>query len=168
MIDRESAFKDELLRLYRIGAERRHAYVAHAQEIDDLCRLYVEEYIPEDKLERYENMDIIKMMMKQMTAVYRLDPPSVGRDAELIVLVSNVKFDGEKLYIKFKKQSPLKMKRFEAGMSKVELARKAGYSVETLERCESIACDMRRQPEGLVNHFARALECEVEELYQKD
>lgn len=168
MIDRESAFKDEILRLYRIGAERKYAYVAHAQEIDDLCQLYVEEYVPEDKLDRYENSDIIKMMMKQMTAVYRLDPPSVGRDAELVVLVNNVKFDGEKLYIKFRKQSPLKMKRFEMQMSKADLARKVGYTIETLERCESNMCDLRRQPEALVNRLASILECEAEDLYSKD
>lgn len=168
MIDRESAFKDELLRLYRIGAEHRYAYVAHAQEIDDLCQLYVDDFVPVEKLERYENIEIIKMMMKQMTAVWRLDPPSVGRDAELVVLVSNVKFDGEKMYIKFKRQSPLKMKRFEMQMSKDDLAKKTGYSVETIERCEITLCDMSRQPEELLRRFSMALECEVEELFLKD
>lgn len=167
MTNRESAFKDELIRLYNKGTERNYTYTVHADEMEQLRQLYIEEFIPSEKLERYEQEEIIKMMMTQMTAVYRLDPPDVGRDAELIALVNNVKYDGQNLYIKFKKQSPVKMKRFEAGMSKKEMAKKTGYTFETIDRCESTACDMSRQPEKMLQRFANALGCEPEDLFWK-
>lgn len=161
---RESEFKDELIRLYKKASKRNYLGLLSGLDIEELYDLYVNEYISEEQHEHLSRDEIIKKMMTQMTAVYKLDPNDVGRNAELIVLISNVKYDGEKMYVTFKKISPLKMRRFEEEMSVETLAKETGYSVDTVVRCESPVCDMRKQPQSLLDRFTKALDCELDDI----
>ena len=58
----------------------------------------------------------------------------------------------------------MRLKRFELGMSREQLAEKIGYGISTVRNCEDFLCDLSRQPEQLVYKLAKALQCEPEEL----
>jgi hypothetical protein len=79
--------------------------------------------------------------------------------------VNTVKFDGKNMYLEYAKISPVKMRRFEIGKTRKEIADSIGYGVSAVKNCESVVCDLTRQPRTLVEKLAEALECEPETLY---
>ena len=90
----------------------------------------------------------------------------MGNGGEIVQLVNTVNYDGKRMYIRFAKVSPVKMRRLELGKTRQQIAERMGYSVAAVRNCEVSFCDLTRQPEKLVRKLAKALECEPETLMQ--
>jgi hypothetical protein len=69
------------------------------------------------------------------------------------------------MYLQFAKISPVKLRRLNLDKTVMEVAESMGYGVSAVKNCESIVCDLSKQPEKLVEKLAKALECEKEALY---
>lgn len=104
--------------------------------------------------------------MTAIVSVYTLDKDANGNTGEVVQLVDTVQYDGKSMYLKYARISPVKMRRFEIGKTRQQVAEKMGYSVAAVKNCETPFCDLSRQPEALVFKLAKALECEPEALFR--
>lgn len=161
----KDAFGAKILSMYNEAKENNYILKLDEEQIRDLKSLYIDLYIPMEKLGHFDDEQITKKMMTAIVSVYTLDKESNGNTGEVVQLVDTVQYDGKGMYLKYAKISPVKMRRFEIGKTRQQVAEKMGYSVAAVKNCETPFCDLGRQPEALVMKLARALECEPETLF---
>ena len=161
----KDAFGAKILSMYHEAKENNYILKLDEEQIRDLKSLYIDLYIPMEKLSFYDDEQITKKMMTAIVSVYTLDKEANGNTGEVVQLVDTVQYDGKGMYLKYAKISPVKMRRFEIGKTRQKIAEKMGYSVAAVKNCETPFCDLGRQPEALVIKLARALECEPETLF---
>ena len=162
----KDAFGAKILSKYREAKENNYILKLDEEQIQELKSLYIDLYIPMEKLRYYDDEQITKKVMIAIVSVYTLDKDSSGNTGEVVQLVDTVQYDGKSMYLKYAKISPVKMRRFEIGKTRQQIAEKMGYSVAALKNCETPFCDLSRQPDVLVFKLARALECEPENLFE--
>jgi hypothetical protein len=156
-------FGAKILSMYSEAKDNNYILKLDGEQVGELVDIYKETYIPPDKLEKYTEEEITKKMMTAIVSVYDQDKDGTG-NGEVIQLVNTVKYDGKSMYIEFARISSVRMRRIELGKTRKEIADVIGYSVSAVRNCESIVCDLTRQPRVLVEKLARALECEPETL----
>lgn len=154
----------KILEMYPSARENNYILKLNEEQVKELMELYIKKNIPEENLAHFDENQMMRKMMTALVSIYKLDKDAVSNYGELIELVNSVNYDGRNMYIHFARISPAKMRRFELGKSQKQIAEKMGYSTSTVRNCEEFFCDLKRQPEELVNRLARALECEPEEL----
>lgn len=162
----KDAFWLKILSLYHESKDNNYILRLDEEQIRELKALYIDVYIPMEKLAYYEDETLMKKMMTAIASVYKVDKDTMGNSGEIVQLVNTVNYDGKNMYIRFAKISPVKMRRLELGKSRQQIAERMGYSVSAVKNCEASFCDLTRQPEQLVRKLARALECEPETLMQ--
>lgn len=155
----------KILSLYDDAKKNNYILRLDAEQVKELQAMYIDIYIPMEKLSHYDNDAILKKMMTEIVSIYKLDKDALANAGEIIQLVNTVKYDGRNMYLKFAQISPVRMRRFELGKTRQQIAEKMGYSVSAVQNCEEPFCDLSRQPEKLISKLARALECEPEALY---
>lgn len=160
--------KDELwtkiLSMYPEARENNYILKLGPAQVQELKAIFLDLYVPMEKLPHYDDNRIMKELMRAIVSIYKIDKETVSNRGEVVELVNTVKYDGTNLYIFFAKISPIKMRRFELGKTKKQVAEKMGYSISTIDNCEEIFCDFSRQPDGLVIKLARALEWEPDQI----
>lgn len=161
----KNAFWVKVLSLYNEAKNNNYIIKLDEEQVLELKALFIDLYIPMENLGHYDDDTLMKKMMTTMASIYKVDKdPMGGSSAEIVQLVTTVKYDGRNMYIRFAKISPVKMRRLELGKSRQQIAERMGYSVSAVKNCEASFCDLSRQPEKLVRKLARALECEPETL----
>ena len=156
----KDAFWLKILSLYHESKDNNYILRLDEEQIRELKALYIDVYIPMEKLAYYEDETLMKKMMTAIASVYKVDKDTMGNSGEIVQLVNTVNYDGKNMYIRFAKISPVKMRRLELGKSRQQIAERMGYSVSAVKNCEASFCDLTRQPEQLVRKLARALECD--------
>lgn len=159
------AFGAKILSMYDEARENNYILKLDEHQIRELKSLYIELYIPMEKLSYYDDEQITKKMMTAIVSVYTLDKDANGNTGEVVQLVDTVQYDGKSMYLKYARISPVKMRRFAIGKTRQQVAEKMGYSVAAVKNCETPFCDLSRQPETLILKLAKALECEPENLF---
>lgn len=162
----KDAFWLRILSLYHEAKDNNYILRLDEEQIRELKALYIDVYIPMEKLAYYDDETLMKKMITAIASVYKVDKDTMGNSGEIVQLVNTVNYDGRNMYIRFAKISPVKMRRLELGKSRQQIAERMGYSVSAVKNCEASFCDLTRQPEKLVHKLARALECEPETLMQ--
>jgi len=157
-------FWQKILSMYHTAKNNNYIMKLDQEQVEELKALYIDIYIPVEKISHYDDQKIIKKMMTQIVSINKFDKDSMTNLGEVIQLVNTVKYDGKNMYIQFAKISPVRMRRFELGLSRQQIAEKMGYSITTIRDCEATFCDLTRQPEKLVTKLARVLQCEPEAL----
>ena len=132
--------------------------------VQELKRLFLDVYIPPQKLRYFDEERTMREMMRTIVSIYKMDKNKVSNDGQVVELVNTVKYDGNYLYIHYAKISPLKLRRFEIGKDKKTVAETMGYGTSTVEKLEHYWCDLSRQPENLRNKYAKALDWTLEEF----
>lgn len=159
-------FWQKILSMYQTAKNNNYIMKLDPEQLEELKALYINIYIPMEKLGHYDDEQLLKKMMTEIVSIYKFDKDTLTNVGEVIQLVNTVKYDGRNMYIKFAKISPVRMRRFELGLTRQQLAEKIGYTPMTVRDCERVLCDLTRQPEKLVTKLARALQCEPEALMQ--
>lgn len=159
-------FWQKILSMYQTAKNNNYIMKLDPEQLEELKALYINIYIPVEKLGHYDDEQLLKKMMTEIVSIYKFDKDTLTNVGEVIQLVNTVKYDGRNMYIKFAKISPVRMRRFELGLTRQQLAEKIGYTPMTVRDCERVLCDLTRQPEKLVTKLARALQCEPEALLQ--
>lgn len=160
------AFWMKILSMYDDAKENNYLLKLDEEQVRELKALYIDLYIPMGKLSYYDDEKIMKKMMTTIVSIYKLDKDAMGNSGEIVQLVNTVKYDGRNMYLQFAKISPVRMRRFQLGKSRQQIAERMGYSVSAVRNCEAPFCDLSRQPENLIFKLAKALECEPETLMQ--
>ena len=156
----------KVLSLYDDAKENNYVTKLDEEQIKELKQIYIKLYISIENIGHYDDAAIMKKMMTAIASIYRIDKDDRGNSGELVQLVNTVKYDGRNMYIQFAKISPVKMRRFQLGKSRQQIAERMGYGVPAVRNCEASFCDLTRQPENLIRKLAGALECEPEALMQ--
>ena len=156
----------KVLSLYDDAKENNYVTKLDEEQIKELKQIYINLYISIENIGHYDDAAIMKKMMTAIASIYRIDKDDRGNSGELVQLVNTVKYDGRNMYIQFAKISPVKMRRFQLGKSRQQIAERMGYGVPAVRNCEASFCDLTRQPENLIRKLAGALECEPEALMQ--
>ena len=160
--------KDEfwlkVLSMYPTERDGNYLIKLNEEQIRELKAIYIEHYIPMDKLQHYNDETLMKKMMTCIVSIYKLDKDTASNYGEVVELVNSVDYDGRNLYLHFAKISPVKLRRFELGKSRKQIAEKMGCGISTVRNCEEFYCDLSRQPEALVKKLANALECEPQDI----
>lgn len=157
-------FWEKILSMYQTARENNYLIKLSEEQTKELKALYVEHYIPMEKLSHYNDEKLTRKMMTSIVSIYKLDKDIASNYGEVVELVNSVDYDGKCLYLHYAKISPVKMRRFELGKSQKQIAEKMGCSISTVKNCEEVFCDLNRQPQDLVDKLSRALECDVQEL----
>jgi hypothetical protein len=158
-------FGAKILSMYGEAKDNNYILKLDGEQVEELKSIYKELFISEERLGQYTDEEITKKMMRAIVSVYNQDKDSKGNTGDVIQLVNTVKYDGKNMYLEYAKISPVKMRRFEIGKTRKEIADSIGYGVSAVKNCESVFCDLTRQPRTLVEKLAEALECEPETLY---
>ena len=154
----------KVLSYYQTARENNYLVKLNEEQTKELKALYIEQYIPTEKLSHYDDEKLIKKMMTAIVSIYKLDKDIASNYGEVVELVNSVDYDGKCLYLHYEKISEVKLRRFQLGRSQKQVAEKMGCSVSTVKNCEEFFCDLDRQPPELVARLAKALECEPEDL----
>ena len=162
----KNAFWLKILSLYNEAKENNYVLKMDEERVNELKALYMDLYIPMEEICHYDDETIMKKLMTAIVSVYKVDKDTMGNGGEMVQLVNTVNYDGKRMYIRFAKVSPVKMRRLELGKTRQQIAERMGYSVAAVRNCEVSFCDLTRQPEKLVRKLAKALECEPETLMQ--
>lgn len=160
--------KDEfwlkILSYYPEARENNYILKLGEEEVKELKSLFLDLYVPMEKLRLYDDARIMKEMMRTIVSIYKLDKDSMTNRGEVIELVNSTRYDGKNLYLRFSKISPIKLRRFELGKTKKQIADRMGYGVSTISNCEDFLCDFNRQPDSLIIKLAKALDWEPEQI----
>lgn len=157
-------FWSKVLSFYPSDKDGNYHIRLNEEQTRELKAIYIDQYIPMEKLSHYDDAKIMRKMMTGIVSIYRLDKDTASNYGEVVELVNSVDFDGRNLYLHFAKISPVKMRRFQLGKSQKQIAERMGCSVSTVKNCEEYHCDLSRQPESLIKKLARALECEPQDI----
>jgi hypothetical protein len=158
-------FGAKILSMYSEAKDNNFILKLDSERVEELRSIYKELYVSEEMLEQYTDEEITKKMMTAIVSIYKRDRDGTGNSGDVVQLVNTVKYDGRSLYLEYAKISPVKMRRFEIGKTRKEVADSIGYGISAVKNCESFFCDLSRQPKTLVDKLAKALECEPETLY---
>jgi hypothetical protein len=151
--------------MYGEARENNYILKLDGEHVEELKNIYKEIYIPQDMIEQYTDEEITKKMMTAIVSIYKQDKDSHGNLGETLQLVNTVKYDGKNMYLEYARISPVRMRRFEIGKTRKEVADSIGYGVSAIINCESPYYDLTRQPKALVEKIAKALGCEPELFY---
>lgn len=169
-LDMSGFDKDELwtkvLSMYDDAKQNNYIIKLDEEQVRELKAIYINLYIPMENLCHYDDEAVMKKMMTTIASIYRIDKDDRGGSGEIVQLINTVKYDGRNMYLQYARISPVKMRRFQLGKSRQQIAEKMGCGVSAVKNCEASFCDLTRQPEKLVRKLARALECEPEALMQ--
>ena len=163
VFDRD-AFWDKVMSMYPAAKESNYLLRLNEEQVSELKSIYMDIYIPVEDIEHYNDAQIMKKMMTAIVSISKLDKDHVTNGGEVVQLVNSVRFDGRYLYMHYAKISPVKMRRFELGLSQKQVSERMGYGISTVRNCEDFHCDMSRQPETLRAKLAKALNWEPEGL----
>lgn len=154
----------KVLSMYNMAKENNFVLKLDEEGVAELKAMYIDLYIPMEKLGHYNDGQIMKKLMTAIVSICEMDKGSIGKSDSVVHLVNTVNYDGRNMYIKFAKISPVKMRRLQLGKTKEQIAERMGYGVPAVGNCEAAFCDLTRQPENLVRKLAMALECDPEDL----
>ncbi len=157
-------FGRKILSLYPLAKENNYILKLDADQVSELKQLFINLYVSEEELEHYDDDKIMKKLMEAIVSICKLDKEPLSNEGDIVHLVNTVNYDGRNLYLHFAKISPVKLRRFEIGKSRLQVAERMGYTVSAVRNCEEPYSDLSRQPETLVRKLAKALECSVEDI----
>ena len=160
----KNPFWIKMLSMYPRAMENDFVIRLNADEVEELKSLFLEVYVPLEKLQFYDDQRIMKEMMRAIVSIYRLDKDIIVNYGELVSLIYSVRYDGKNMNLYYSKISLLRLRRLELGKTRKQIAERMGYGASTVRNCENYWCDMSRQPENLRIKFAKALECSIEEF----
>ncbi len=160
----KNEFWCKIVSMYPAIGDTNYVIKLNEEQTRELKILFINEYIPFEKLGFYDEEQIFRKMLTAMVSIYYMDKDHVTNRGEVVELVDSVNYDGKNLYIHFAKLSPAKMRRLSLGKTQKQIAESSGLSIHTIKNCEAFCCDLKRQPYELVNKIARALECEVTDI----
>ncbi len=157
-------FWTKILSMYQSAKENNYVLKLKEDQVRELKEIFVDQYIPIEKLAHYDDKKLMKKIMETIVSIYVHDKDAMNNGGDIIHLVNSVNFDGRNLYLRYAKVSPAKMRRFELGKSQQQIAERMGCSISAVRSCENPSCDLSRQSDVLVRKLAKALECDVESL----
>jgi len=157
-------FYIKMMSMYPAAKENNYVLKLDEEQVRELKEIYINLYIPMEKLRYYDDEKLMKKLMTAIVSVYTLDKDTMSNRGDIIHLVNSVNFDGKNLYLHFARISPVKLRRFEIGKTQKQIADLMGYNVSAVRNCEEPYSDLSRQPDILVNKLAKALECDVETI----
>ncbi|MBE5877524.1 MAG: helix-turn-helix transcriptional regulator [Lachnospiraceae bacterium] len=160
----KNEFWCKILSMYPEMGDTNYVIKLNEEQIREIKALFINEYIPFEKLGFYDEEQIFRKMLTAMVSIYYMDKDTVTNRGEVVELVDSVNYDGKFLYIHFAKISPAKMRRLLLGKTQKQVAESSGLSIHTIRNCEAYFCDLNRQPYDLVKKIAKALECEVTDI----
>ncbi len=160
----KNEFWCKILSMYPMMGDTNYVIKLNEEQARELKALFINEYIPFEKLGFYDEDQILRKMLTAMVSIYYMDKDTVTNRGEVVELVDSVNYDGKYLYIHFAKISPAKMRRLSLGKTQKQVAESSGLSIHTIRNCEAYFCDLNRQPYDLVKKIAKALECEVTDI----
>lgn len=160
----KDALWEKILSMYPDARENNYIIKLDEEQVRELKGIYIDLYIPMEDLGHYDDGAILKKLMTAIASIYKLDKDDRGGSGEIVQLINTVKYDGRNMYLQYAKISPVKMRRFELGKSKQQIAERMGCGVSAVSNCEASFCDLSRQPDNLVRKLARALECDPQVL----
>ena len=131
----------KVLSYYQTARENNYLVKLNEEQTKELKALYIEQYIPTEKLSHYDDEKLIKKMMTAIVSIYKLDKDIASNYGEVVELVNSVDYDGKCLYLHYAKISEVKLRRFQLGRSQQQVAEKMGCSVSTVKNCEEFFCD---------------------------
>lgn len=160
----KNEFWIKIMSLYPEAKENDFVLKLDQERTTELKALFLDVYVPMEKLRFYDDKRIMREMMRAIVSIYKMDKDMVANYGEIVELVNSVQFDGRNLYLHYSKISPVKFRRFEIGKNRKQIAESMGYGTNTVFNCESYWCDLSRQPRNLRIKLAQALEWSLEEL----
>ncbi len=160
----KNEFWCKILSMYPEIGDTNYVIKLNEEQIREIKALFINEYIPFEKLGFYDEEQIFRKMLTAMVSIYYMDKDTVTNHGDVVELVESVNYDGKFLYIHFAKISPAKMRRISLGKTQKQIAESSGLSIHTIRNCEAYFCDLSRQPHELVRKIAKALECEVTDI----
>lgn len=160
----KNEFWCRILSMYPVMGDTNYVIKLNEEQTREMKSLFINEYIPFEKLGFYDEEQILRKMLTTIVSIYYMDKDTVTNRGEVVELVNSVNYDGKFLYIHFAKISPAKMRRLSLGKTQKQIAESSGLSIHTIRNCEAYFCDLNRQPYELVKKIAKALECEVTDI----
>lgn len=157
-------FGEKILSMYKSAKENNYVLKLDEGQVRELKEIYINLYIPFEKLGYYDDAKLMKKLMTAIVSVYTIDRGTLDKKGGIVHIVNSVNFDGKNLYLHYAKISPAKLRRFELGKTQKQIADLMGYKVTTVRNCENADSDLSRQPEALVRKLAKALNCDVETI----
>lgn len=157
-------FWKKILSMYQSAKENNYILKLNEEQVRELKEIFVDVYIPIEKLRFYDDEKLMKKMMETIVSIYVHDKDAMNNGGDIIHLVSAVNSDGRNLYLHYAKIATAKMRRFELGKTQQQIAERMGCNVSAVRSCELPYCDLSRQSETLVRKLAKALECDIESL----
>lgn len=157
-------FYTKLMSMYPQAKENNYMLRLDAEQVRELKEIYINLYIPFEKLGHYDEEKLMKKLMTAIVSVYTLDKDALNPKGNILHLVNSVNYDGKNLYLRFARISPVKLRRFEIGKTQKQIADLMGYNVSSVRDCEDPYSDLSRQPDTLVSKLANALECDIETI----
>ena len=133
-------FWTKILSMYQSAKENNYVLKLKEDQVRELKEIFVDQYIPIEKLAHYDDKKLMKKIMETIVSIYVHDKDAMN------------------------KVSPAKMRRFELGKSQQQIAERMGCSISAVRSCENPSCDLSRQSDVLVRKLAKALECDIESL----
>ena len=107
----------KVLSYYQTARENNYLVKLNEEQTKELKALYIEQYIPTEKLSHYDDEKLIKKMMTAIVSIYKLDKDIASNYGEVVELVNSVDYDGKCLYLHCAKISEVKLRRFQLGRS---------------------------------------------------
>lgn len=159
-------FWEKIYSMYADARQNNYIVKLNEEAVEELKTLFIDIYIPEEKLAHYDDAALMRKMMTAIVSICKNDKNAMSSGAEIVQLVNSVNYDGKNLYLRFARISPVRLRRFEIGKSRKEVAEQMGYTVSAVRNCEDAYCDLTRQPDTLLQKLSMALGCEVDELTQ--
>lgn len=163
----KNAFWSMVLSMYDEAKENDFTVKLDASRTQELKALFLDVYVPTEKLRFYDDTRILREMMRAIVSIYKMDKDRVTNYGEVVELVNSVQYDGRYLYLNYSKISPIRFRRFELGKTRKQIAEAMGYGVNTVRNCEYYWSDLTRQPRNLRIKLAKALEWSIEELNEQ-
>ncbi len=157
-------FYEKILSMYKSAKENNYVLKLDEEQVRELKEIYINLYIPMEKLRFYDDAKLMKKLMTAIVSVYTIDRGTLDKKGSIVHIVNSVNFDGKNLYLHYAKISSAKLRRFELGKTQKQIADLMGYKVSTVRNCEDSDSDLSRQPEALIKKLAKALNCDVEAI----
>lgn len=84
------AFWLKVLSYYQTARENNYLVKLNEEQTKELKALYIEQYIPTEKLSHYDDEKLIKKMMTAIVSIYKLDKDIASNYGEVVELVNSV------------------------------------------------------------------------------
>ena len=94
-------FWTKILSMYQSAKENNYVLKLKEDQVRELKEIFVDQYIPIEKLAHYDDKKLMKKIMETIVSIYVHDKDAMNNGGDIIHLVNSVNFDGRNLYLRY-------------------------------------------------------------------